>query len=227
MTLERLRVYVGPRRKRKSGGYYPKWPYRYKLPGQPWVHGTGAFTEAATRQLVDGMIQDHMLRLKMAERGLDTAAPVPIRKHVDDYLKWGKHGGGKGGLPWSKEHYAHRKSQLNGWVNALKLGSLRDVCYDAFSAVNTERLIAGLAPNTVNHHAWALVAFLKWCCDRKRVSENVLERFTSLDRRPRRERGAFDVPEFRALMVAAPPERRLLYRMAAFSGLRRSALASL
>jgi integrase len=227
MTTERLRVYIGPRRKRKAGGYYPKWPYRYQLPGQPWVHGTGAFTEAATRQLVDGLIQDHLLRLRMAERGMFEAPAVPIEKHIADYLKWGRHGGGKGGLPWSAEHLGHRRSQLAAWVRLLDLKALEDVDYDAFSAANTDRLERGLAPNTVNHHAWALVAFMKWCLDRKRVAANCLERFSSLDRRPRRERGSFDLNEFQALLSAAPPSRQLLYRMAALTGLRRSALASL
>src|SRR3954469_783046 len=98
MIRERLRVYIGPRRKRKGGGHYPKWPYRYKLPGQPWVHGTGAFTEAATRQSVDGLIQDHLLRLKMAELGHPATSDEPIQKHVADYLQWGRAQGGKGGL---------------------------------------------------------------------------------------------------------------------------------
>jgi integrase len=227
MIGDRLRIYIGPRRKRKDGSLYPKWPYRYQLPGQPWVHGTGSFTEAATRQIVDALIQDHLLRLRMAERGMPAASTVPVQKHITDYLKWGKHGGGKGGLPWSQEHYGHRKSQLGEWVRLLALKTLDDVEYDAFSAVNTERLARGLAPNTVNHHAWALVAFMKWCHDRKRVPANCLERFSSLDRRPRCERGAFDLDEFQALLLAAPVERRLLYRVAALSGLRRSALASL
>ncbi|MCD6023787.1 MAG: site-specific tyrosine recombinase XerC [Fibrobacteria bacterium] len=224
---DRLRVYIGPRRKRKAGGYYPRWPYRYQLPGQPWVHGTGTFSEASTRQLVDGLIQEHMIRLRMAERGMTEASTLPVEKHLEDYLKWGKHAGGKGGLAWSAEHLAHRRSQLREWVRVLGVKTLDEIRYDAFSAVNTDRLARGLAPNTVNHHAWAMVSFLSWCRDRGRVSSNPLESFTSLDRRPRRERGAFDAGEFRALLDAAPPARRLVYRVAAFSGLRRSAIASL
>ncbi len=224
---ERLRVYIGPRRKRRQGGYYPRWPYRFRLPGGPWVCGTGAFTEAATRQLVDGMIQDALVSARMSERGFAESSRDPIQKHVADYLRWGKMQGGKGGLPWSTDHHDHRRAQLRGWISALNLNLLSDIRPDGFAAANTERLERGMAPNTVNHHAWSLVAFLNWCKDRKRIAHNCLEGFSSLDRRPRRERGAFTAQEFRSLLEAAPEHRRLVYRMAAFTGLRRSALASL
>jgi integrase len=223
---ERLRVYIGPRRKRKGGGFYPKWPYRYQLPGQPWVHGTGAFTEASTRQIVDGLIQEHLLKLKMADRGIG-GSDAPIEKHILDYLNWGKHGGGRGGLPWSQDHFNHRRSQLAEWTRKLGLKTLSDVRYDSFSAVNTAQLESGLAPNTVNHHAFALVAFIRWCHERKRILLNPLENFTSLDKRARRERGAFTASELQALLEAAPPGRRRIYLTAALTGFRRSALASL
>src|SRR5690606_37855954 len=128
---------------------------------------------------------------------------------------------------WSEGHRAHRRAQLREWMRVLKPASLADLSYDAFAAENTRRLARGLAPNTVNHHAWALVAFATWCHRRGRLPSNPLAHFTSLDRRPRRERGAFDAGEFRALVAAAPPAWGLVYRTAIFTGLRRTALASL
>lgn len=225
--MERLKVYIGPRRNDRNGKVYPKWPYHYKLPGQEWVHGTGGFTKASTRQFVDGLIQDEMVRVKMADRGMGQPSNEPIQKHIQDYLEWGKRQGNKGGLPWSIGHHQHQVLYLQKWVEVLGLKTLGDVRFDAFDAENTSRLQKGMAPNTVNHHSWALVSLFSWCVDRNRVASNPLSRWSSLDRRPKQERGAFTIDEFQALLKVAPSYRRLVYCMAVFTGFRRSALASL
>jgi hypothetical protein len=206
MTFEeRMKVYIGPRRKRAGGGYYPRWPFRFKIPGQPWVHGTGAYTEASTRQLVDKLISERLLELSAESLKASTSKPsqnIPIERHVTDYLEWGRHQGGKGGLPWSKDHFKHRESQLKEWLCVLAPMTLDCIRYDDFATVNTEKLARGVAPNTVNHHAWALVSFVRWCHERGRVGANPLGRFTSLDRRPKRERGAFALAAIKHAFLA-------------------------
>ena len=111
--------------------------------------------------------------------------------------------------------------------NATSWRTLRDVRPDTFGAWLGTLATAGRSPCTVNAYRDAWVTFLAWCVRQGWLTENPLASVAKsrVTVRPRKRR-AFTVEEFRALCTAAPRRARL-YRLAAYSGLRRNELRHL
>ena len=78
----------------------------------------------------------------------------------------------------------------------------------------------GRAGRTVAGYAETLGAFCDWCIRRGYMETNPLEGLAPFDTTPVVRRRAMTPEEVTRLLEVCPPERRLLYETALFSGLR-------
>ena len=85
------------------------------------------------------------------------------------------------------------------------------------------------APQTLNQYQDAITGLLSWMVKHGRLQVNPLAGVVKVETRGRevRKRRAFSTAELRRLLEVATPERRALYLMAAYTGLRRGELAQL
>lgn len=178
--------------------------------------------------------------LEAREREIKTGLrPVPtppdmnaIRPFADvtaEYLAWGKAQGGKRGMPWNHTHALMKERHLSFWCEAVALGVMGDV-YGILPKVEAEcraMLAGGNSGKTVWHKAESLRSFLLWCKKRKYITENPLENIGKFDVSPKIIRRAMSITELHLLLEKCAPHRRLLYEVAASSGLRENELRQL
>jgi integrase len=77
------------------------------------------------------------------------------------------------------------------------------------------------------NYAESLLAFCKWCVQRRYLAENPLHGMAAFDTIPKSWRRAMTLDEVRRLLAVAPEHRALLYEVAIASGLRAGELRSL
>ena len=78
----------------------------------------------------------------------------------------------------------------------------------------------GRTGKTLHDYQQALKSFCRWCVDRGYLPRDPLARLRRFDPAPGTRRRALTLENIAAILAVAPPERRLLYEMALFSGLR-------
>lgn len=91
------------------------------------------------------------------------------------------------------------------------------------------RARCGLNPKTLNDLLAAMMTFLCWLKYQRRLAENPLEHVQRIDTRATRKqhRRALTADELARLIATAPPHRSLVYRVAAYTGLRRAEMMAL
>jgi integrase len=107
---------------------------------------------------------------------------------------------------------------------------LADVRGDTFTSYLGKMAEAGRAPRTQNRHHETLRAFLNWCVQQDWLTESPIAKLRMApvgQKGRRRRRRAFTPFEWRRLMETTPLKRRSVYRVAAFSGFRRSEMKKL
>jgi len=90
-----------------------------------------------------------------------------------------------------------------------------------------ELQVLGRTGKTITHYAETLGAFCAWCVHRGYLEANPLEELAPFDTTPEVRRRAMTLDEITSLLSICPPERRLLYETALFSGLRANELRNL
>ena len=120
-----------------------------------------------------------------------------------------------------------RSSYLKRWQSQLNLLSLADLP-GIFPRV--EKALRAFAQDrtgkTVMNYAEALSAFCDWCVRRGYLETDPLDGLAPFDTTPEVRRRAMTPDEVKRLLAVCPPERRLLYETALFSGLRMNGLAT-
>ncbi len=147
----------------------------------------------------------------------------------EEYLEWGRAQGGKKGMPWNPVHATMKKRHLAMWGLVLSIGKMGDV-YNILPKVEAEcrRLMKeGNTGKTVWHKAESLRSFLIWCKKRKYITENPLESLGKFDTSPKVIRRAMTITELHSLLENCVAHRKLLYEVAACSGLRENELRQL
>lgn len=84
-----------------------------------------------------------------------------------------------------------------------------------------------LTPKTVNGYRADLAAFLGWCVRNSILESNACDQVPKGSVKADKKRRALSVQECRALLAAAPMDRRLVYLFLIYTGLRRSEAATL
>ncbi len=146
-----------------------------------------------------------------------------------EYAAWGRAQGGKRGMPWNHTHALMKERHLSFWRQTLFIELLGDV-YDILpkaEAACRAMLDSGNSGKTVWHKAESLRSFLIWCKKRKYITENPLENLGKFDTSPKIIRRAMTITELHLLLENCAPHRRLLYEVAACSGLRENELRQL
>ena len=206
-----------------------KWRGWYKshLPGADGYRKTVKFTGTISRR--DTLALAHQRQLDEDRIAADLAtAPSPpktSRDFVDtvrEYLTYGESQGGRGGRPWGPTHARNQRSRLAWWHEQIGFETLEDLM-QSLRPVETALVRLrdrGRAGKTLHDYQQALKSFCRWCVDRDYLPRDPLARLRGFDTAPGTHRRALSLQEIAAIFAVATPERRLLYEMALFSGLR-------
>ncbi len=136
------------------------------------------------------------------------------------------------GSPKAGSHYRDVQMQLDKVAHDCHWRSLADVAAKAFAAFLDGLREAGRAPRTLNKYHQCVNAFIEWCRSPPRswIAANPLDgmaRAKGGRQARRRLRQAYTPAELARLLAAAPDRRRIVYEIAAYSGLRREELRRL
>ena len=102
---------------------------------------------------------------------------------------------------------------------------MKDVTPESFEAWRDDHL--HLAPKTLNDYLSLANTFFNWLVKYDRLNKNPLLRVASLERQMVKPRRAFSDQEFNKLVSVVPVRRRVVYLLAAYTGLRRGELKQL
>jgi integrase len=149
----------------------------------------------------------------------------PWRNFVDtmqDYLAYGEAQGGRGGRPWGHTHARNQRARLAWWHEQIGFDTPEDLmnALRPVEAALVRLRDRGRTGKTLRNYQESLQSFCRWCVDRGYLPADPLARLRKFDASPRTRRRALTLPDIAAIMAVAAPERRLLYEMALFSGLR-------
>ena len=107
-------------------------------------------------------------------------------------------------------------------------------CWRTFGDVTARsfcewRAKCGLSPKTLNDLLGAMMTFSGWLVHQRMAVENPLAHVQRIDTRATsgQFRRALDTEQLRRLLDVSPPDRRMVYLLAAYTGLRRSEMQGL
>lgn len=153
----------------------------------------------------------------------------PFGDVLAEYMAWGRMQGGRNGLPWDDEHALKKERDLKFWRDSLGLEEIGDAAgvLPRVEAECGKMFEAGNSGKTVSNKVQNLRALFLWCLRRRYLKENPLMELARFNIEPTYVRRAMTVEEFERLLAGCAPHRRLLYEVAACSGLRENELRQL
>ena len=213
-------------RTKTKGGKWRAW-YKSHLTGPDGRRKTIKFTGTRSRRETLALAQERQVHEDRIIAGLAQAPEdrKPWRDFVDtvqDYLAYGESQGGRGGRPWGRTHARNQRAQLAWWHEQIGFRTLEDLM-TALRPVETALVKLrdrGRTGKTLRNYQESIQSFCRWCIDRGYLPSNPLARLRKFDATPRTRRRVLSLADITAIMKVAPPERRLLYEMALYSGLR-------
>ena len=114
--------------------------------------------------------------------GLAEADKIPIRDHVDAYLRHLRAG------DRSPRTLADARQHLDWVLSETGAARLSDLSLDAVVRALDSLRAKGRASRTVNHHGGRVRAFLRWCERTGRMASNPLQNLPKLDQARDRRR---------------------------------------
>ena len=213
-------------RKKTKDGKWRGW-YKSHLAGADGYRKTVKFTGTGSRRDTLAMAHQRQLDEDRIAAGLAAAPDEAFnwRDFVDtvqDYLAYGESQGGRGGRPWGLTHARNQRSRLAWWHEQIGFETLEDLM-QSLRPVETALVRLrdrGRTGKTLHDYQQALKSFCRWCVDRGYLPRDPLARLRRFDPAPGTRRRALTLEDIAAIFAVAAPERRLLYEMALFSGLR-------
>lgn len=157
----------------------------------------------------------------IAPKALRDAAVTPLSDHLSAYLDDLRTKG-------RDEMYVYNvEKRIEKLLSACRWEYPRHVTADSF--VGWRSANRDKAAKTLNEYLDAMRGLLKWMIRQGRLESNPLAVVGTVETRGRevRQRRAFTDSQLYQLVTVATPERRALYLLAAFSGLRKAELESL
>ena len=148
---------------------------------------------------------------------------------VQDYLAYGESQGGRGGRPWGRTHARNQRARLAWWHEQIGFKTLEDLT-NPLRPVETALVRLrdrGRTSKTLRNYQGSLQSFCRWYIDRGYLPSDPPARLRKFDGTPRTRRRVLTLADIATILAVALPERRLLYEMALFSGLRRGELRHL
>ena len=179
------------------------------------------------------ILEQREREIKMGIRAVPTPQDKnqsrPFEDVFAEYMAWGRAQGGRKGMPWDEEHAYKKERDIFFWRDALGLKLLGDL-YGVLPKVEERcraMLESGNTGKTVANKVLNLRSMILWCKKRKYLTEDPLEELAKFDTTPRTVRRAMTPDELKQLLRFCAPHRRLLYEVAACSGLRENELRQL
>jgi len=125
----------------------------------------------------------------------------------------------------SSQHIGQKRRQLEGLFSEARASTVRGLTEETITGALSE--LSHLAPRTQNDYRAATHKFFVWLLKKRRWDRNPVENIPVVveDDDPRRR--PLRPEELRSLLGVSPPHRRLVYLVAANTGLRRGELRSL
>ena len=213
-------------RKKTKDGKWRGW-YKSHLAGADGYRKTVKFTGTGSRRDTLAMAHQRQLDEDRIAAGLATAPDAAWNwrdfvETVQDYLAYGESQGGSGGRPWGATHARNQRARLAWWHEQIGFETLEDLM-QSLRPVETALVRLrdrGRSGKTLHDYQQALKSFCGWCVDRGYLPRDPLARLRRFDPTPDTRRRALTLEDIAAIFAVAAPERRLLYEMALFSGLR-------
>ena len=216
-------------RSKKTGKLHPVWRFRYRGSTGKWECGTGWPDRKRTLE--------HALNLeaecRAVRKGEKPPAPSwlknrnkPILEVIKDFMAAGRTNGGRGGRPWDEMNARLKETYLAWWTEELGLTVLSDINLGRVEK-SLQQLLKTHAPKSVSLRVESLRSLCLWAIKRGLIGENPLLGMARLDIRPIEPHRALEEQEVAALLINAPPDRRLWYQVALETGYRVNELRSL
>ena len=206
-----------------------KWRAWYKchLTGSDGRRKTLKFTGTHSRRETLALARQRQVEEDRIAAGLIPAPEDCLQwrdfvETVQDYLAYGEAQGGRGGRPWGSTHARNQRAQLAWWHEQVGFRTLEDLMR-GLRPVETALVRLrdrGRTGKTLRNYQESLHSFCRWCVDRGYLPSDPLARLRKFDAAPCTRRRPLTLEDIAAIMAVAPPDRRLLYEMALFSGLR-------
>ena len=212
--------------KKTKDGKWRGW-YRSHLTASDGRRKTVKFTGTHSHRETLALAHERQVQEDRIAAGL---APAPEERQpsrdfvetVQEYLAYGEAQGGRGGRPWGRTHARNQRAQLAWWHEQIGFRTLEDLM-GALRRVETALVRLrdrGRTSKTLRNYQESLHSFCHWCVDRDYLPSDPLRRLRKFDAAPSTRRRVLTLSDIDAIMTVAPPERRLLYEMALYSGLR-------
>jgi integrase len=155
----------------------------------------------------------------------------PLSEHVADWIA-DRRTAGK-----SAKYLSTAKSRLAILTDACGWERLADVETNSFlrwretrkgvSRNGTRKDLKGTGAATLNQYLDTARAMLNWCVEQKRLEKNPLAGVDKASGESRRKRRALTDDQVAKLLAVAPADRKLVYRVALATGLRRGEVGAL
>ena len=165
---------------------------------------------AEEEKTADGILPSHSIR---------STAKTLLTELLKEYLERLQK------LNRSKPHIRNNRDRIGQLIDECRWRYVKDVAPESFEAWRDDHL--HLAPKTLNDYLSLANTFFNWLVKYDRLNKNPLLRVTTLERQMVKPRRAFSDREFNNLVSVAPPRRRIVYLLAAYTGLRRGELKQL
>jgi integrase len=206
------------------------WEFKYKDAAGKWRYGVGwpdkkrtkdhaHAVEADCRAVRKGEKEDP--RLDLEKRN------TPAATVVSEYLTWGQRQGGRHGKPWDEQNAALKRSNLNWWLEGMKLQRLTDIDLVVVETLVQDLLNAGKSPKTAALKVESLRSLCRWAVQRRYLRHNPMDGMGRMDKAPLLPHRALESAEVAALLGKAPEPRRTWYLCALGTGFRLNELRNL
>lgn len=180
---------------------------------------------AADRRVAQHALGEALAAVEKVKAGVLQADPReaarPLGEHIKAYLQDLERRGRDRMYRYIIQRRLEAAAFAQGWA------CLRDATPKSVSAYLRDLSDEGKSPKTVNGHRADLSAFFEWCMRQDALEANPCQRVQKSAVSRDKVRRALSVAECRALLAAAPPDRRVCYLALLYTGLRRSEAASL
>ena len=218
------------RTKKRNGKFHRLWRFKFRDHTGKWRAGTGWPDKQKTLEHAQTLEAEHRA-IRKGEKELPPSwlreRNRPIEDVIKEYMEWGRATGGLKGHGWSKDHAEKRAISLRFWVSELQLRALADIDLGKVEARSRKLLSGGLTGKTVAGYVEGLKALCTWAVKHGFLKSNPLQAMSRFDVTPKCPHRAFTEDELRRLLEAAPPERRLIYKVALCTGYRAGELRAL
>ncbi len=193
---------------------------------------------AVDRAAAQAMLNEHVRRVERERVGLiephDEQGKRPLAKHLADYRRY---------LESKRNAATHVKlteSYIRKVLDGCKFKLIRDLSPSRVGRWLSDLRATGRSVRTSNAYLIAVKGFSRWLVRERRAKEDVLSHLSRLNTETdvRRKRRILTMDELDRLISAAEasdgrhgrmggPDRAIVYRLAAFTGLRAQEIASL